>query len=387
MPQKILFPLLRAEICGEAAVGSINLTLTAEELERVYALAQMHDLAHIAGQALGNLGLLGGDELSMKFKAAARQAFAVQNKMNVEFTRICQTLEAARIAFIPLKGAVLRCYYPEPWLRNSCDIDILVKPEMLDAAVAALQEKLNYTNKGRGDHDVSLFSPSGVHLELHFDLMEDWYAANSSKDVLCRVWEDAVPAQEGSCHLRMSDELFYFYHMAHMAKHFQAGGCGIRPFLDVWVLNHRVPHDRQKREQILQEGGIWKFALAAEKVSEVWFGQKQPDALTQQISDYILRAGTYGNQENRAALGQAKSGGKLRYLISHRIFVPYEALKAEYPVLGKHKWLAPAFQPVRWIRMLRGGKLREALKEWNTNMTVTEDPGSSMTEMLKQLDI
>ena len=27
----------------------------------------------------------------------------------------------------------------------------------------------------------------------------------------------------------MLDELFYFYHIAHMVKHFENGGCGIRP--------------------------------------------------------------------------------------------------------------------------------------------------------------
>ena len=365
----LLFALLRAEICGAAVEDTVKNAISPEAMERLYAFSGKHDLAHIAGQALGNMGLLGGDTLSKAYKTAARKVYAAHLRMESEYGSICRTLEDAKIPFIPLKGAVLRQYYPEPWLRNSCDIDILVKPETLDAAVAVLQEKLMYTSEGRGDHDVSLFSDKGVHLELHFDLMEDWYAANSSKDILCRVWEDATPQQQESCHFRISDELFYFYHMAHMAKHFQAGGCGIRPFLDVWVLDHRVPHDPKKRDALLAEGGLLSFALAARKVSRVWFGTEEPDALTCRISDFILRAGVYGNEENRAAVGQAKSGGKLRYLVSHRIFVPYEALKAEYPVLSKHKWLTPAFQPVRWVRMLREGKLKRALKEWNTNMT------------------
>ncbi|MBO4954226.1 MAG: nucleotidyltransferase family protein, partial [Clostridia bacterium] len=36
------------------------------------------------------------------------------------------------IDFMPLKGAVIRQYYPEPWMRTSCDIDIHVKKDRLE---------------------------------------------------------------------------------------------------------------------------------------------------------------------------------------------------------------------------------------------------------------
>jgi hypothetical protein len=51
--------------------------------------------------------------------------------MKHEFERICLVLEKAKIPHIPLKGSVLRKLYKEPWLRTSCDIDILVQEETL----------------------------------------------------------------------------------------------------------------------------------------------------------------------------------------------------------------------------------------------------------------
>ena len=39
-----------------------------------------------------------------------------------------------------------------------------------------------------------------------------------------------------------------------MAKHFENGGCGVRPFIDLWILNHRRPFDRAKRESLLRDG-------------------------------------------------------------------------------------------------------------------------------------
>ena len=35
-------------------------------------------------------------------------------------------IKKVQIPFLPLKGSVIRQYYPEPWMRTSCDIDILV---------------------------------------------------------------------------------------------------------------------------------------------------------------------------------------------------------------------------------------------------------------------
>lgn len=383
--EEILFSLIRSEICGTAVPEDIKAACNADRLQQVYLLAKRHSVEHIAGQTLGKLKLLGTDALSEKIRESTMHAYFRQMQMETEFGRICEALETARLTFLPLKGAVLRHFYPEPWLRTSCDIDILVKPEMLDAAVAVLEKTLNYTNRGRRDHDVSLLSSSGVHLELHFDILEDWYAAGNAKAVLARVWEEATLETGWSFRYRMSDALFYFYHIAHMAKHFQAGGCGVRSFLDVWVLNHRVSYDKEKRAQLLLEGGLSNFAAAAEKLAQVWFSEQTHDALSRQISDYILRAGTFGNQENRAAVGQVQAGGKVKYLLFRRVFLPYEILKAEYPVLKKHKWLMPVYQIVRWVRMLRQGKLGMATREWKTNMeTATED---SVAHMLKELGL
>lgn len=383
----IMFPLLNTQISGENADVSAAKDLTPEEMTALFALSRRQDLSHIVGHALSNLGLLGSDETSKKFKQQALQAFYRYARMDHAYGQICGILEDRKIPFIPLKGAVLRSYYPEPWMRTSCDIDILVKEEELEKAVAVLQEQLQYTVGERGDHDLSLNSPSGVHLELHYDTIQERYAVNNCRDVLAQIWEDAVPKTPGAYHHCMSDAMFYFYHIAHMAKHFQHGGCGIRPFLDIWIMNHRMDFNREKRHALLQEGGLLSFAKAAEQLAEVWFSGAQPDDLSQQISEYILRAGLYGDNVNRAALGQAQMGGKLRYLLLRRVFMPYDFLKAEYPLLKKHKWLMPVYQIVRWIHMLRSGRLRQTVREIKANMKTQSNTTESTAEMLSRLGL
>jgi hypothetical protein len=266
-------------------------------------------------------------------------------------------------------------------------MDILVKEEMLDDAVKVLSEKLNYTVGIKGEHDISLFSANGVHLELHFDTIRERSELVGSRAVLDRVWDDAKPKKSGSCHYVLSDAMFYFYHIAHMAKHFGNGGCGIRTFLDIWVLNHKVEYDRALREELLRIGTLLKFAQAAESVTGFWFCEEAPDQLTLAVSDYILRSGVYGDSDNRAAMGQARMGSRVKYLLLRRVFMPYDYLKAEYPILNTHKWLTPFYQVVRWCQMIFRGGLRRACNELKANTEIKKDSVCEASALIKQLGL
>ena len=385
--QEIFLALIRNVICGEALSDNVIDACTPEALEGVYELAGKHDLTHLVGQALSKQKLPESDALT-KCKKAAMGAFVRYVQQNHEYTRICKVLEKAGIPFVPLKGSVLRDYFPEPWMRTSCDADILVKEEILDTAVALLTEKLGYRAGKKSDHDISLYAASGTHLELHYDTIQERYEVNGCREVLAKIWDHAAPKKEGSCHLWLTDEMFYFYHMAHMAKHFAVGGCGVRAFLDIWVMNHKMTFDREKRYKLLEEGGLLQFAKAAESVSQVWFAGADPTQMDIAVSDYILRASLYGDKANRAALGQAKSGGKLKYLLTQRVFMPYAFLKDEYPVLKKHKWLTPYYQVVRWGRMLRRrGGLNNTVKELKANAASGRSDGTAAADILKHLGL
>jgi len=105
------------------------------------------------------------------------------------------------------------------------------------------------------------------------------------------------------------------------------------------------------------------------------------------MSNYILRAGVYGNNENRAAVGQARVGGKVRYILLRRVFMPYDYLKAEYPILGKHKWLFPFYQLVRWFSVLRKGLVGQTVRELQANSGATKSEVLTAEELLKKLEI
>ena len=382
----IMFSLLRAALHGNEVSELDKRMTTAKILAEAMAIARKQDMAHLAALAILNNDLA-DEESKLQMQQYVYQAVHRYEKLNYELRSVCETLEKARIPFIPLKGAVLRDHYPEPWMRTSGDIDILVRVETLEQTARLLTEKLGYQYNGKGDHDVLLRASNGVLLELHYDTITERYANNNVRKVLARIWEDANPTASDSCHYQMSDAMFYFYHIAHMVKHFEAGGCGVRSFLDIWIMNHRMDFDKVARDELLQEGGLLKFAQAAETLAEAWFSGTQMDDMTKQLQDYILRAGLYGDNENRAALGQLKNGGKVRYVLFQRIFLPYTYLKAEYPILEKKKWLVPIYQVVRWCKVLQRKETIRRVAELKVNAKVSEEDTAAVAKLLEHLGI
>ena len=379
-----LMALLRSAVADTAVETDLLGSASREELQKLYALAQKHDVAHLLGAAVEKNQLALDGEVAAALQKKTFTAVYRYEGLRYELERVCSVLDSAMIPYLPLKGSVLRALYPEPWMRTSCDIDILVREEHLDAAIACITEQLGFTFGTRGAHDVSAFSPSGIHLELHFTLIES-NVVGIADEPLVDVWERVKPVAGRSMH-EMPDDLFYYYHVAHMAKHVMNGGCGVRPFLDLWILRHKVSFDDAKRASLLERGGLLRFARTAEQLCEVWLGGGEHTELTEQLEQYILFGGVYGNLSNRVSVQQSRSGGKFKYALS-RVWLPYTTIAVYYPVLQKHKWLLPVCQVRRWFRLLFGGKLKKSVKELNVNQSTSSDEQARVSRFLQALDL
>lgn len=358
--ESLLFTLLRAAVFNQPVSDKTIAACTPDMLAEVYRMAKMHDVAHLVGKALDGLDLPEGEALT-KCRNKMLQAVYRYYRQDFEYQQVCAVLAAANIPYIPLKGTVLRPYYPEPWMRTSCDTDVLIHKEDLERAQKLLEEELHFTERRVSPHDVSLISPSNELLELHFAIVED-FVLPKAREILEHIWEYAVPVEGRPCEYALPDDLFYYYHMVHMAKHVANGGCSIRFFLDTWMLNHKIPHDKTARDAFLEKGYRLTFARAAEQLSEIWFSGVKEDALSRYFADYILRGGDFGNLSNRVALRRAKEGGKLKFLMT-RIILPYDLIKYYFPILQEKKWLTPWYQIVRWWNLLTKGDLNHSVSE------------------------
>lgn len=381
--KQLQFALLRSAICDDRLSDKENELYDAEVLFRIVKIAKKHDVLHLLVLGLKKNELL--DENTKQLERELFKAVYRYERLNYELKQVCEALEKAQIPFLPLKGSVIRRYYPEPWMRTSCDIDVLVHKKDLRDAVSYLVENLKYTEHEQNSHDISLFSPSGNHIELHYDLVEDHIAGNSS-EILAEIWNVVSVIEGFSYHYEMPDDIFYFYHIAHMAKHFENGGCGIRPFLDLLILDNLPEVNHNKRDKILERGNLLKFANAARRLSRIWFSNEPYDYISQQMEDYILRGGVYGNNENRITVQQQKKGGRIKYALS-KIFIPYDVIKFHYPILQKHKWLTPFMEVRRWFKLIFCGHAKRTINELKYNQTISSDKADITKNFLENIGL
>lgn len=377
-----LLTLLRFEMNGAEGCCDIKTIKNSDGLSALFRLSKKHDLVHLVADALDKNGLLiDGSEAKKRFLQERNMAVYRYEQQQYELDQICAVLQQLKVPFIPLKGALIRTLYPQPWMRTSCDIDILVKEEDLPRAIDALTTALNYQYGGKNNHDVSLFAESGVHLELHYKLNDSNQGWDS---VLGSVW-DYAEAEENFRYV-LTKEMFYFYHIAHMAGHFKFGGCGVRSVLDLFLLRKYISYNQDALADLLKQGGLTAFNEAVCALSDYWFGGGNETPLVLELNDFILNAGMYGDVKNRVTIAKVKKGGRLKALFS-RVFLPYNKLKFQYPILQKHKILVPFYQVKRWFNLLDKDRRKQSVYELKATIQENEETTERITKLLKHLDI
>ena len=300
------------------------------------------------------------------YKNAVRhEAFAAER------AAIFAAMDAAGLAHLPVKGVVTAQAYPHPEMRWMCDNDFLFGRAMPDGAVRVADEKdrteLFRIMEARGYepetfnelyHDAYQKEPF-LNFEPHLRLS---YSEDAWGGYYADSWRRAQRA-DGAKGLayEFSREDAYIYHVAHMYKHFESSGHGVRGVADEWALLNawQETMDRPYLDAELAELGMVDFesvlkSAAAAAIDEDACGRVlagEPEALAQKDAytiAYMLSSGTYGTLQNQArnwlrddAAKHGKKAAQIRYLL-HRLFPPTESLLPYYPVLKRAPWLLPA---------------------------------------------
>ena len=378
----ILFALLRSVLCDEALDKGLISQIDASALDELYKVAKKHEIAQIVGAALEKEGLLNGVDSAEKFNKHQLSAIYHYENQKYELDRISETFEKHQIPFIPLKGSVIRALYPEPWMRISGDIDVLVKKEDHERAKEILMSHLDYADMGVGtEHDVSLFSQGGVHVELHFTLEGIDEITNLS---LSRAWEYAR-AEGGAYRHTLTNEFSIFYCVAHALTHFLLGGCGVRTFCDLYLMRTRLNFDESVVLELCHTAGIEKFYSEMVSLANVWLGHGEKNEISDTLEQFILTGGVFGTPTTRIAVKQSVSGGKSAY-IGRRIFVSYDYLKERYPSL-KSRAQMPLYQLRRWVDAVRGKRVKRAVAELKISNSLDKSETDGIFDLFSALEI
>ncbi|MBR3145609.1 MAG: nucleotidyltransferase family protein [Clostridia bacterium] len=339
-PIVLLFELI-ANVIDNRALSEEDIKALKDDdiLKKTLKLATFHDLSHLVSKALLDNNIINEKDTELYNSANNNVMLAIYRYEQLAFTtkKVYALLEENNIPYLPMKGEVIREVYPEKWMRNSCDTDIFINKKDIDKAIKLIADNLGGKVSWLGNHDVPIYFDNDTHIELHFsfDDLKEVCGTNVDDDL-----ETCFIASENGKKLIMPEELFYFHHIAHMVKHIKYGGCGIRPFLDLYLL---LKSGIKKDRKLLEKYSLLTFADYAEKVSLSWFGDKPIDDSLKPFTIFIIRGGAYGvdinsprSRDNLISKDTAK-----------RIILPYNELKYIYKPLAKHKVLYPVFSVVR----------------------------------------
>ena len=378
---QVLFSIIK-NVIDETESDNIDFyNLTEEQQKKLFEIADKHSLAHLIAQGLGfeHADL----EIVRDFLQVLCTELQKYEIVQRELTEICDMFEKLNVPYIPLKGSRLCKYYPEAWMRSRGDLDILVHRSDIHRSVTELCTYHGYEFDKDNYHDMSLIAPSGLTFELHFNIQEN----NKRLDkVLSRVWDYSYQ-NSGSC-WQQSNEFFVFHQVAHMAYHFLGGGCGIRPFIDLYVLKNKFYYNESGVIELCKEAHIQTFYSYAKQLVGVWFEGKEHTNITRKMEEYVITGGVYGSMENSINMSRNKNtdNKSSSYIIS-RLFMPYNNLIILYPSLKGHKYLLPYYEVKRWCSLLNKNKLKRIKKELNINSKLTMSSIESVGDLLENLDL
>lgn len=337
--------------------------IRAMDLSRVYQAADYHKMSAVVAAALESAGVR---------EPAFEQALAFSIRKNItldhDLQRLSRELDSQGIWHLPLKGAVMKDYYPKLGMRQMGDYDILFDPTRAEA-VRDILTGMGYRvgEFGRGCHDLYLKDPAFA-FEMHrmlFDPPAPTVIIRYYKNVKNRLIQDG----NSGFRFRFSAEDFYVYMLAHEYKHYTAAGIGLRANLDLYVYCKRFDTmiDRAYITRELEKLGLTEFERESRKLAFALFGSGELTDEGRAILENHFASGTYGSEKNRVDRKLKQFGDDRKALLRYvwgRIFIPMDAVEEGFPFFWKYKILLPFLPPYRMLRgvALHRPRIRAELK-------------------------
>ena len=78
--------------------------------------------------------------------------------------------------------------------------------------------------------------------------------------------------------------------------------------------------------------------------------------------------------------------GKFGYAMS-KIFLSYDVIKYQYPILFKHKWLWLYANVRRWFKLVFGGSAKRSIRELKMNNDLSDDKANETESYLKKIGL
>lgn len=282
-----------------------------------------------------------------------------------EFAALYQTLRAAGLHPVVVKGQLCSRLYPQTDHRISADDDILIP----DGEFFACHEQLlanGLTTDTPADElptaDEVSYTKNGspLYIELHRHLFD---SAEDAHDELNHFFADLNPVEiDGFWAMPPHEHLLYL--LLHAYKHFVRSGIGARQFCDIglWARAYHAEIDWQRLHEQCESAHAATFAAAAFCIAREYLGidfdLPTPWDASIDVEPLLhdtLCGGVYGSNDltrlhsstvTLNAVKASRTGEKSSVL--RTVFPKREYLELRYPYLKKRPYLLP----VAWAQRL-----------------------------------
>lgn len=264
--QRLLCKLLRAALTGTALPESDGELLGKADKKALLRMAEQHRVLPLLYDVLHDCKVLDSEEWR-RVETYSRQTVLQSYRLLFLTRELTETLEQGGISPVVLKGCGLAAWYPVPELRRAGDVDLLVREQDLDHALAVLQQAGYVISEiQHANHHVVCCSERGIDVELHVMLAEPFNDGKingrmrelSETFAEKRVYRDCMgvelPVPPDACQaLQM---------LLHMLQHFLRAGFGMRLLCDWTVFWNRQEGSKtwEEFEQLAESCGVLEFA-------------------------------------------------------------------------------------------------------------------------------
>ena len=351
---------------AKAAVSGGDIPAENVDWPAVFALAGQQKLLPIVFEAVRKSPAAA--ENAALFAAVKQQVIAQVLHQTVRasaFAALYQTLRAAGLHPVVVKGQLCSRLYPLKDHRISADDDLLIP----DGEFFACHEQL-LANGLRTDTPADELSAadevsytkdgSPLYIELHRHLFD---SAEDAHDELNHFFADLNPVEiDGFLAMPPHEHLLYL--LLHAYKHFVRSGIGLRQFCDIglWARAYHAEIDWQRLHDQCESVHAATFAAAAFRIARddlgIEFDLPAPwgDAIdAEPLLHDTLGGGVYGSNDltrlhsstvTLNAVKASRTGEKSSVL--RTVFPKREYLEHRYPYLKKRPYLLP----VAWVQRI-----------------------------------
>lgn len=299
-------------------------------------------------------------------------------KQRIMALKILEKISASGRNYKLLKGLCLGNLYPDPVIRRSADVDLLVAADEISGVVDDLVAQGFVAEIERDEsHHISCKHEMAGLFEIHHRLYDEcfdeaWFESKFT------IEEDTIYVNIDGVEiptLGYTDGMIFNY--LHLIKHFLLTGITIQQISDIllYVKEYKTDINWNRVFELLVElkYDTFFYGLLTIGTKYLNFEEKDMPEFTKNdmAADCILtdleRGGAYGSLErkerdkfyhkytkdrfeaDRKGINYEKFIAKKKHInIITRIFSRKEILQERYPVIKKHGWLLPIGWVMRW---------------------------------------